>query len=591
MKECGTIFRQSLYDFPLSVELGKNIPDWKLSRWNGDNGLRFVPPADEAYSVRGNKRQLLYKGRQRSHRFTILGDGAFEYDCILLKEPESNVVSLRMEGAEQYDFLRQPDFVSDDFLKGSYAVYRKETLLGQGTGKLCHIHRPQIIDARGRKCWGELSVIGNELHITIPQDWLANAKYPVLVDPTVGTTTIGSQNKYDGDPLMMEVQIPVNRFLISEAINGLCTAYFYTNQDDYEGYGRPVFYSDNADKPLTRRSTNEQLIDLRVQSGKPVGWRSGTLTTNTNITSGSYIWFGMFCEYFWFPRFDYGMKCYTDDWCNFDSIPNTYPMYGANYFMNFKLSMYFTYTSAQNYVRTLTQSVRPTEARSIKADYRRVSTQTAGITETRKLTANYKRETTQNVGGTGTAKAMFSFFRQCLINAGNSTGLSRLPVFNRFITDSTNSITGINNKRDIIKNIDDTANSNDEKKVSLGFIRGIIDSIKGTDTNSYNFIFVRTVQDTQGVTETFKQYRDYVKCLYVEAGNIAETVRQGEYYRTESETVQVEGSALRQLFIFIKLVSASIVRDFILRRFLIAREELILKSKVTVELTLESKIN
>jgi hypothetical protein len=98
-----------------------------------------------------------------------------------------------MEGAEHYDFFRQPDFVKEPFLKGSYAVYKKETLLGEGTGKLCHIHRPEIIDARGRRCWGDLSIMGNELRITVPERWLSEAKYPVVVDPTIGTSTVGSQ--------------------------------------------------------------------------------------------------------------------------------------------------------------------------------------------------------------------------------------------------------------------------------------------------------------------------------------------------------------------------------------------------------------
>jgi hypothetical protein len=48
----------------------------------------------------------MYKGRKRSHRFTILGDTAFEYDCILNREPESNVITLRMDGAENFDFFR-----------------------------------------------------------------------------------------------------------------------------------------------------------------------------------------------------------------------------------------------------------------------------------------------------------------------------------------------------------------------------------------------------------------------------------------------------------------------------------------------------
>jgi len=355
-------FLQSPSDFPLMVSLGEKNPTWGVSRWGG-RGLRFVPPDDEGFAVRGDKQKLEYKGRRRSHRFTILGDSAFEYDVILNREPDSNVISLRMEGAENFDFFRQPDFVPGQFLKGSYAVYKKETLLGDGTGKLCHIHRPEIIDARGRRCWGDLAVVGNELRITIPEKWLSEAAYPVIVDPTVGTSTLGSLTHWDNvenesyDQLYMEVGGYVNRFLIPETLNGLLTAYVYAYEPDYEGPCIPVLYSDNNNVPLARRSANEGQIDGAVNSNKPAGWRSTTLKTNTSIASGNYIWYGLFC--WWFAvRFDFGAKSYFGDWMkHYYNIPETYTHYGANWFSNFKISMYFTYSSAQNYVRTLTQGV------------------------------------------------------------------------------------------------------------------------------------------------------------------------------------------------------------------------------------------
>jgi hypothetical protein len=393
-------FNQSVNDFPLIVSLGEKRPSWGLSRWGSNEGLLFVPPDDEGFTLRGDRRCLIYKGRRRSHRFTILGDGAFEYDCILLKEPESNIVSLRMEGAEHYDFLRQPDFVPDPFLRGSYAVYRKETLLGQGTGKLCHIHRPQIIDAHGSKCWGELSVVENELRITIPQEFLSNAKYPVVVDPTVGTTTIGSQTTWNSDPpepwspLTFECSIPLNRFTIPERLDGLCTAYFYPFWDDWDAGGRPVFYSNNNNQPHLRRSTQENWINLRVNGSNPVGWRSGTFKTNEAIPAGASLWFGLFAEYMWMPRFDYG-AVFWEHWWNSNTIPNTYPGYVnqnvSNSSYTFRPSMYFTYVSAQNYVRTLTQGVRLTDARDLKADYKRLTTQTARGTDLLKGSVSFIR--------------------------------------------------------------------------------------------------------------------------------------------------------------------------------------------------------
>jgi hypothetical protein len=78
----GARFLQSAGDFPVMVGLGRDVPSWNLNRW-ASAGLRFLPPDDEGFAVRGDRRQIRYEGRRRSHRFTVLGDSAFEYDCIL----------------------------------------------------------------------------------------------------------------------------------------------------------------------------------------------------------------------------------------------------------------------------------------------------------------------------------------------------------------------------------------------------------------------------------------------------------------------------------------------------------------------------
>ena len=509
-------FKQSSNDLPLTVKLGEKAPAWGLNRWSG-RGLRFVPPDDEGFTLYGNRQRLLYKGRRRSHRFTILGDGAFEYDCVLNKEPESNVVTLHMEGAEQFDFFRQPDFVPDPCLKGSYAVYKKETLLGEGTGKLCHIHRPEIIDARGRRCWGDLAILGNMLRITIPENWLAEAKYPVIVDPTIGTTTVGSQYLWDHDPpepyipLMFEAQIAVNRFLVNETINGNCTAYFYINEDDPDNGGRGVIYSDNGNKPHIRLSMQESFIDMRVNGGNPKGWRNGSFSTNGSISSGSYIWFGCSVDFFWFPRFDYGTKVYAGFWYDVgNSLPANYPPFYDGWYKDFKLSMYFDYTSAQNYVRTLTQGVSLTDSRNVTVDYKR------NLMETVKA---------------------------------NSFTL-------RFQT----------------------------------MYRKLQEAVQGLDSNSISFLFFRSVQETILVSETIKHFRAFFRGL-VDNVKIESEVKPGRFYfLTLTDTVQAAGLVFRGLLLFVRIVTGVFVKDYILRRFLIAREELTLKSCITREINLESKI-
>ena len=594
MKYCSSTFRQSLNDFPCSIELGKKIPSFGINRW-GNNALRFVPYDDEGFAVRGDKKWLLYKGRRRSHRFTILNDGAFEYDCILLREPESNIISLRIEGAENYNFFRQPDFVPDDFLKGSYAVYKKETLVGQGTGKLCHIHRPLIIDALGRKVWGELSVTRNELRLTIPEQWLSQAKYPVTVDPTIGTTTIGKQNYWEdneGD-LYIEMGMIVNRFLVSDALSGTsCTAYFYTDQHDGSGGGRAILYSDNANSPLTKRSTNENFINLDFYSGNNKGWRSGTFNANS-VTAGSYVWFGLHSEYMWYPRYDFGARCYWSSWEEYPNKPNTFPLWSVSDYYDYKLSMYFNYTvvSAQNYVRTLTQGLNLSDSLKKSSEYKRTSSQTAQVNDTKYLKAEYKRDVSENVNASASTNALFTFFRLCLETVGNSIGFSRLPFFNRFVNDDINANSTIKGSREINRKCDDVIGISDNANRSQGFIRAITENILTNDYFDFSVLFVRNLQDTQTVTDTFHQIRDFIRFLFEEAASMAETNRNGDFYRTEKDIVNVDGFSFRHLLIFIKLVSACFIRDFLLRRFLIAREELVLKSKISLELSIESKIN
>ena len=484
-------FRQSQKDFPMIVALGEKSPTWGMRRWRGDNGLTFIPPDDEGYSLRGDARRLEYRGRRRSHRFSILSDSAFEYDIVLSKEPESNVITLRMDGAERFDFHRQPDFVSDPFLRGSYAVYKKVTLIGEGTGKLCHLHRPEIIDARGRRCWGELSIVGNELRITIPANWLGGAKYPVVIDPAIGTTTVGSQftDQEAFGPVMVvrfNKQIPVNRYLLDEAITGSLTGHAYTFLDYSDGAGRPVLYGENASKPYNRLSSNEGLINFRVNDPSlPEGWRSGSFNVSSSIAAGTYVWFGISTDVTWVPRFDWSATCYAPNWTS-TSTPATYPTATKNYM--YMISMYLSYVG--NYVRKLTQGVTLTESPKERVYFRRTTTQTALVTA--------------------------------------------IPALLHTIC--------------------------------LKCFETVICSI----STSYFYSFLRTVKNQINVSINKR--------------------RSVLFIRKQAETVTLQSYILRKLVITVRAVTQLIIRDYILSRILKAKSELVIKSCVTREITLESKI-
>jgi hypothetical protein len=576
-------FIQSAADFPLTVSLGNKVPAWGLSRWHGGGGLRFIPPDDEGFALRGDNRRLVYKGRRRSHRFTILGDSSFEYDCILNREPESNVVSLGIEGASQFDFFRQPDFIQDPFLAGSYAVYKKETLLGEGTGKLCHIHRPMIIDARGRRVWGDLSIVGDKLLITIPENWLSKAAYPVIVDPTIGTTTIGSQTHWDYDPpepwapLTLEGELAFNQFTVAEDVKGLCAAYFYAYSDEEpDSGGYPVIYDDNGFQPVHRLTKEEQFLDLEVSRAKPAGWRNTTFKTKETIPAGTKIWFGLYTEYFAYARFDYGARFYSEWNDKYDSIPDTMRVYSgwsgtdADYY-SFKVSWYFTYTSAQNYTRTLTQGVT--------------------LADTRNMAGVYKRTAAEMVMGSAVLGRFASFPRHCLETVKNSMTVKALPTFICSLVEQIRATMGLSESRGFSRNCAETVKAETETKRSQGFCRRAQDGVKGNDTVSFPVLFLRVQPETAVVVETTGHWGAYVRGLLAEAASMTETRHVGEYYRKQTETVQADGAVYRGLLIFVKLLTTSLVRDFLLRRFLKSNEDIVLKSCVCRELTLESSIH
>jgi len=563
------VFNQSIADFPCPVTLGKNTPDFGLHRYK--QGLRFIPVADEGFAIRGDKQQIVYKGRRKSHRFTILGDTAFEYDCILLREPESNIITLRIEGAEKFDFFRQPDFVNNPFLKGSYAVYKKQILVGEGTGKLCHIHRPELIDARGRRCWGELAVVENELHIIIPEKWLADAKYPVVVDPTIGTTTVGSQIPESYTPSFranISYEYSVNNFIVPETFAGVCNAYIYnTGESLSSGYYTPLIFNELNGKPRYRLTQNETSVMGILQYQSPL-WLTANFSTINSITQGDSIWFGGYGDPV-YVVFDYGGINYK----NYKNKKNNdFPHDGQETSYNFLISWYFNYTPAStNYVRTITQGV--------------------SLTDTRRLTGNYYRKSTQTAGINSLLKRFETSYRKCIMTVYNSMNLNRLPVFYRYVSENIKLSMDLFNSLFFPRKCTENIQVNTVEKRKYTAFRKVQDALSILDTNSFYILFLRRVPDSVGVTQTIKHWGDFIRSLKINAENIAENTHKADYYRVNKDMVQASMSVFRGLLLFVRIVSKIIIRDYILRRFLKAKEDFILKSPICRELKLDSRID
>jgi hypothetical protein len=122
-------------------------------------------------------------------------EGGLEYEIDLKSKPASNVIQFQLD-TQGLDFFYQPALTQEEIAEGavrpenvvgSYAVYASEQKTNweggkvYGTGKVGHIFRPKITDLAGTEVWGILNVDikAGILSVTIPQEFLDNAVYPV----------------------------------------------------------------------------------------------------------------------------------------------------------------------------------------------------------------------------------------------------------------------------------------------------------------------------------------------------------------------------------------------------------------------------
>jgi len=135
-------------------------------------------------------------------------DGGFEFEWVLNKKPKSNVLRTTIQH-KGLDFFYQPALTAEEIKQGdvrpenvvgSYAVYhstKRNNIVGgmeYQTGKAFHIYRPHAVDAKGVQVWCELDIKEGELTVTVPEDFLDKASYPVVVDPTFGYSSVGASD-------------------------------------------------------------------------------------------------------------------------------------------------------------------------------------------------------------------------------------------------------------------------------------------------------------------------------------------------------------------------------------------------------------
>lgn len=222
-----TTFTKLVKDAPedrVEIEVGDSKqpdfkPQLKIMRW--DNEVNFSMRAEEkagATLLQENGVIKYITPDYEVHQYDkpdASEEGGFEFEWVLKAKPATNVLSATIQ-TKELEFFYQGELSTEAIKRGdirpnnvvgSYAVYHKTkgrmndaAGMHYKSGKAFHIYRPKAIDANGVEIWADLNIneVQGILTVIVPQKFLDEAAYPVIVDPTFGTTAIGATQNTQG---------------------------------------------------------------------------------------------------------------------------------------------------------------------------------------------------------------------------------------------------------------------------------------------------------------------------------------------------------------------------------------------------------
>ncbi len=140
------------------------------------------------------------------------------------------------------------------------------------------------------------------------------------------------------------------------------------------------------------------------------------------------------------------------------------------------------------------------------------------------------------------------------------------------------------------RKIQDTANGFDLANKMLTVFASIKDTLNFFDLSKISFLHYRQIRETIKTSDTLLHIKDIVRRLMDIASLESEAKTAWLHFRALRETAMTISSVSRGLFLFVRIVSGIFIRDHLLGRFLKSKAELPLKSCITREIALESKI-
>lgn len=255
-------------------------------------------------SWEGNR--LTTKVGKRKHKMYELGNGDLEYEIEYQEKPDSMIETLYLDFTHGLDFFLQPELTPEEAIRitrpedviGSYAVYWKESgryltpagneSINYETGKFAHLYRPKVIAADGQEQWCEqiIDPVAKTLTIIMPEEFMLNAAYPVILDPTFGFSSIGASSTTSG-PNWVD-----GGGTHSPASSGTIDSMSIYIKGTTSGKNITMgIYEDSAGSWGSRLCKSAQ-----VTTTSSAEWLTGAVSGSPSITSGSNYWLQFNCD-------------------------------------------------------------------------------------------------------------------------------------------------------------------------------------------------------------------------------------------------------------------------------------------------------
>lgn len=286
----------------IEVEIGDSKqpdfkPQFKVMRWDNEVNFSMRAEGEGVVATEGEKIKFL-TNEYEVHQYDkpeVSEDGGFEFEWVLPSLPKTNILKATIE-TKGLDFFYQPELTQKEIeagakrpenIVGSYAVYHSEkqgdySKIGGKNykcGKAFHIYRPKALDAQGKETWCNLKIDTEkkELTVEVPQSFLANAVYPVVVDPTFGYTTKGGSTNY-WTPYTTHTQFTTTEAGIAKSMT------MYLNDSGNLGPTNVVMGLYNSSKSKVVQTTEDS-----IASGFN-NWKTINLASNYELANATLYW-------------------------------------------------------------------------------------------------------------------------------------------------------------------------------------------------------------------------------------------------------------------------------------------------------------